>query len=914
MSQAQRVRFTPVLHQRLLSSGRQQRIKHDLRVPNEVLNAVSARFVDDDREKVASLIDAAGIGGDIKVNWECERKSYQMVAPKEYGGSFVLGRIVGPRTGIRGIMWWPKEMRNAILSPCYDQFDLRNALPNVIFHFFKDINLPSLEEAISAIDDVTDDAVRKQLKVMIARAIQCCPPRDPTPEQLDICQMEFWNGLVSEGKRIAACLSERYPGFEDLCRKKLEGEGRDPEQWAATAIQLFYDDVEFTIQCKAIDYLATILPELKTRTLICCDAIFVPRIHGEDLAIFTMKLSEAVRSGSLHGSNIGYRYVSSDSPGMGKEIISRVHDGVSVLDAVTEYEHWKIEWERDHFYLSGPDRWCTVHGKDVFQYKWRPFWESVYGHEIKVPKWQADRNRRTYVKMVNMPPPLECPPEYYNVWGMDNNFRAAELPELADDDNRTALIAPILEAFRVAVSRDEAAYRWLMCYIADMVQRPGIKRAQYVAFFGEQGMGKNELIERFLGDKIIGPKQFFAFNRLSEWADKYSDQWQNKMMIAVTEVEPSDIREHNGFLKGVMGSTHATVNVKCGVRYPLEFYGRAFLLTNHTNAIAEDNTKARRIGLRAVFSDLRQVPDLLDYLYSEKSQRAFFDHLMEVDLTGWDPERQRVDNEHLADVNFMTGFRKEPGNMMAVILHVSLDFLYERYRRTSADGSCFDPVFTVPQTAFLNPFVEMFGFEKRKGENGHSAHLSALAIKIDPTGENDIITKTKGRPSSVYRREVQGKWKRDNKPSWTINYPALKQRLAEFADKFNLEENFEIDVVRQSMHEAFDAYHQEVIESGLQYDPFTITSMIARPTLSARHNGAGKTPAYVIKRGQEVVFESDSLEEINKELGEAWVEETEDGLRLHDQHRNISTDFPGCKDKLMLELRFPFYSRSRIQT
>lgn len=913
MSQAQRMRYTPALHSRLLQHTRQSRVHQDLRIPAEVVRAVGAHYVAKHPELVQKLEDKVGVDGDVRLGWASDRKKYQFNVDG-YGGSKIIGRITGPRNDLRGIVFWPRDIRDHILAPGYDQFDIVHAMPSILYHHFKHLDLPNLKCAMSDLEGMSPSNYRKIVKVMVTRALQCCPPTTIAEDaELDVTQEVWWNGLVREGEKIRDEMERLYPGFVELAKRKRAFDNEDPERWPATAIQLFYDDVEYAVQCKVLDKLGELLPELKDRTLICCDALFVPKIHGEVPGRIVGIMEKAVADMSI-------RYECKPMlllPGteVSDEVLMRVHDGASLTSARTEFALWKAEFERRHFYLLKEDRCCLVNEdtREIYMYTNDAFTRSVYAWEPRVKEWIADPQRKTYTKIVNMPPPLVCPPTSFNLWGFSNNFRAAELPELGPGDNAAALVDPILKAFRCAVSGDASSYQWMMCYIADMLQNPGIKRAQYVAVYGEQGVGKNELFERFLGEKIIGYKNFYSIGSMSLWADKYADQWQTKTMITITEVEPGDMRSYMGFIKSVTGSTHVAINTKFGAKYDVEFYGRVFMLTNHANAIGEDNTKARRIGLRCVCSDLRAVPDLLDYLNNPKAQRAFYDYMMDWDLGTWDPEKDRADNVNLIEANFMQGFKLEAGNFMGLVIYTSLDKLYEHYRRYNKETGAYNEDFNVPQAIFCDMLINCHGWEKKNGSNKHISDLSALATKIDPSGELKIMVKS-GRPVIPYKYCDGRKKGFVTKPCFQFNYPKMKAKLQEYADKFKYEERFDMDETTSIAHAAIDSYHEGMQESGLLYCPDKVETRFGGSFRKAYRNKPGEEPAYVVKELTEVVFASNDLEEINKEMGEAWVE---DGSILHNprtgKQYEVDDIYMRPHGKMMLEKIFPFYCYDRTQ-
>lgn len=897
MAQA-RPRFDVVLHQRLLRHVRSPRLVQELCVPVEVVSAMDGYF-DEFQDEIGCMKD---VGGDIKVVWEAARPCYKNLGVVGYPGTFRLGRHVNPTSnGVARIMSWRSEFRDSVLAYGYDQYDIAHALPTIIHHYFKDLNLPNLAAAIHEIDNPTIQ--RQAVKSVVTRVLQGCPINN-TPDNMDVMQCEWFDGLQQEAVKIHAAMEERYPGFVSLCKAKRQKDHKPVKGWPSTAIQIFYDDVESMIQVESAARL-----DGGSQILINCDALFVPKtLSGNTLEILN----------GLHG-RMGIRYVRKPMiqrvviPDIDM-IIQRVHGGADESAAVGTYEAWKRGFEKDNFFLKSGNKYVTINHrtKELYYTSYFDFINSRYAFDKdRVKDWTEDASRRTYDRIVNTPPPNACNPSDFNLWDFNSSFRAAGLPALGPDDDLDVLVEPVLEMFRCIVSGNEDHFNYLINYMADSLQNPGIKRAQYIGMYGEQGVGKNELMERFWMDKIIGPELTATYKSIAEWAGPYEDGWQNKMWVMVHEAEYKDFSSYYQFLKGVTGSLLQKSNTKYGAHMKIAFYGRIIMLSNYANAFNEDNMISRRQGLRCIASPFRSVPNALEILKREKVQRAFYDYLMDVDLDGWDPEGCRVDSDRLRDANFMTSFRKEQGNMMMILMHLSIDKLYEMFRRVDddADPPEYSRKFAFPQSMIYDAYFDLCNFDadEKRTKNAHVINMAALATQLDPGNRLHLIEQKQMR-APFFKGASQM-----NRPSFVVDYYALKNALVERMERFHVAEYVDLQTEQQRILAKLEAYHKEQIDAGWDYRPSIVQFMAVPKTRSAHRNGPGQEPRYVVRQGGEVVFMSDDLEEINRELGEAWIEQTQDGELLHVNNREIvlGDRYMRPHGKTMLELRFPFYIRDR---
>jgi hypothetical protein len=875
-------------------------VSQSLRIPAEVVSVVDGTF-----DEFPMEMDAMKeYGGDIKVEWELTRPSYQKLKVGDYGGTYRLGRFLPPSGNmVAGIMGWRSEFRDSILAYGYDQYDISHALPTVIFHYFKDLNLPNLSKAIDELDAPT--VPRRGVKDVVNRVLQGCNVTIG-PDTLDAVQCEWYEGLLRESLKIHEAMQQRYPGFVSICKAKRRKEGKTEEGWPATAIQIFYNDVESVVQAASA--------AMVTGSLINCDALFVPKVVPGNI-LETLN--------DLH-SDIGIKYV--HKPMMQCTVIpnidaalERVHGTEDDSNAGGVYGAWKAEFEKTNFYLREHDKFVTLNHHDrkmYFTYK-TSMTESRYAYDAdNVKAWISDPDRLTYNSIVNCPPPQVCGPKDFNLWGFSSSFRASTLPELLPGDDIETLVAPVLEMFKSIVSHNMEHYDYLINYMADSLQNPGIKRAQYIGMYGEQGVGKNELMERFWLDKIIGAQQCITYGSIEEWAGPYEDGWQNKTWVMVHETDYKDFTAKYPFLKKVTGSLHQNSNTKYGAKLQIAFYGRIIMLSNYINAFNEDNLISRRQGLRCTASSFRHVPNALEIMKDQKVQRAFYDYLMDYDTDGWDPEANRMDTDIMRDANFLTTFRKEQGNMMMVYMHLAIDKLYETYRKIDegVDPPEYKKVFAFPKNAIYDGYYDFCGFETdgNKHKSGHITNMAALVSSLAPGNTQRLVSQVRTR--TIWHKNGENV----ATPNFQVDYPAFKRAIADKMERYGVANHFDLDMARDQIVAKLGEYHQSKIDAGYEYQPSVVVTLQAPKTKSAHHNKPGESPKYIVRQGGDVVFGSDDPEEINRELGEAWIEgcEYDDGRAvqiLHAYNKEIMLGSRYMRDygTTMLELRFPFYVHNR---
>lgn len=883
-----RPRFDVLLHERLLRPTRTKPLQQSLFIPIEVAGAF--------KDAIPELGDYTY--NDIQVKWQPSRPSYLGLC-NDYEGTCRLGRFQNPHGGVQGILNWRKENRDAVLAYGYEQYDIAHAMPTIIYHYFKDLNLPNLRLAIDLLDENPPN--RAALKHVITMVLQGCNVENEL-QYMDIMQENWYDALVLEAKKIHRAFKERYPGFVALCKAKRVADRKDPNSWSSTAVQIFFNDVESLLQVKSLQAIG--------KGVINCDALFVPS---------TLDMPVLQVLNDLH-ADMGIRYVhkpmqrTKNIPHIDDAIL-RVH-GVHAQDEERgAYQVWKADFERNNFYLAEKDVFITLNHrtKQIYSTSKANMVESRYAFDKEhVKEWIADPGRLSYDRIINAPPPCVVNPRDFNLWGFNNQFRASTLPDLEEGDNMMELVQPVLDIMRCMVSKNEEHYDYLVRYMADSIQNPGIKRAQYIAVFGKQGVGKNEFYERFWMDKIIGPELCASYGSLAGMGAKFEDGWQSKMCVLIHEVDFKDFSAHHQFLKSVTGSEMVDMETKYGIKVKVHFFGRIIMLSNYVNAFTSDSMVARRQGLRCTASSFREVEGALNHLRNPKVQRAFFNYLSDLNLEGWDPELHRVDSDNLREANFMTTFMRTQGNSMLVVLYAGLDRLYELYRRPF-DNEQYNNHLIFPVSAITEAFFEYTGWESNKNSNAPNTHLASLPGILDVPDKNLFPRKN---AKTLYRKGG----KTQPKACVSLDYTEVKALIENKVQELNLGAYLDLEDIKTRVVAKVDKYHQDQIDAGFEYRPATIQFLDVPKTKTAHRNKPGESPRYTIRQGGQTIFGSDDLEEINQQLGEAWVEDVIDAGQndkhvqiLHYNGRTEYLDDKYLKDfgTTMLELRFPAYVHDR---
>ena len=94
----------------------------------------------------------------------------------------------------------------------------------------------------------------------------------------------------------------------------------------------------------------------------------------------------------------------------------------------------------------------------------------------------------------------------------DAGFLADSLPPVPEDQE-DELIAPIVKHVNDVITGGNAAHtKWVLDYIANMIQRPERKSQVAISLYGAQGCGKGIIFE-FLRQKVLGEECSFQTSK-----------------------------------------------------------------------------------------------------------------------------------------------------------------------------------------------------------------------------------------------------------------------------------------------------------------------------------------------------------------------------------------------------------------
>lgn len=313
-------------------------------------------------------------------------------------------------------------------------------------------------------------------------------------------------------------------------------------------------------------------------------------------------------------------------------------------DNTQSYERMKINFEKNNF-LVGAKLCCILDNGHIEYYsmgdakvKFSNWIVKVYEDDKMKEKafidlWNKDPQRKQYNRIDFYPKREVCPDGVYNLF---DGMKAEKLGEgiVMSDEEKADIVAPIIRHLDL-ITGGNANY--LLKWFAHIIQKPNVKteiapllRDMGGLFVEGGGTGKNMLIDWF-GYEILGDKLYSVIGNNEELYDKFTSQFEGKLLIFVEEAHGNSNFGNKDYLKSQITSKKQTVNKKNVAKYDSNDYRNYIFASNNRNPIPISNGD-RRFAVFDVNPEMRGNADyfteLQEHLSRDYTKVAFYQYLL----------------------------------------------------------------------------------------------------------------------------------------------------------------------------------------------------------------------------------------------------------------------------------------------
>ena len=306
------------------------------------------------------------------------------------------------------------------------------------------------------------------------------------------------------------------------------------------------------------------------------------------------------------------------------------------------YENVKPLFEAVHFVVNDPFHFVRLNADGMLQRMSKATLGDMYQNvklfkepgAKKAPdfmqKWLTDPTRHTVEKVDFYPPPIVVPAGCFNTF---KGFKASLLPAVDDVD---VDLAPILHHIDVLVGHAPGGAKYVLDWLAVLLQRPGVDKhmATAILFKGQPGTGKTTFID-WIGREVIGLEHYsYVDNAKQQLFERFSNALDKTILCCIDEAK--QLHQFADKFKAYITQTTTMVEVKGIQPVKVNNFARFLMATNNENPIKIEGGD-RRFEVFKVSSEHFDDPVYHTYLNNvwmkdARNVRAFYDMLMARDV------------------------------------------------------------------------------------------------------------------------------------------------------------------------------------------------------------------------------------------------------------------------------------------
>tara|TARA_R110002153_G_scaffold557_1_gene2665 strand:- start:725 stop:3256 length:2532 start_codon:yes stop_codon:yes gene_type:complete len=216
--------------------------------------------------------------------------------------------------------------------------------------------------------------------------------------------------------------------------------------------------------------------------------------------------------------------------------------------------------------------------------------------------WDGNSNIRKYEKTDFLPPPLDCPINSYNTF---TGFRAERIKTDYCNENIDIFLNHMWNLTGGSLyDKDKVAQKYLINYLAHLIQKPGEIPKISLVFCSKQGVGKNLFFDNF-GKKILGEQYLLSTADLDKVVGRFNIN-RNKLLVVMDEAQGKDTFSNSEKIKNMIDAPSLVTEEKGITPTTMTNNGRYIFLSNGETPVKVTQDDRRMV----VFASIMPLHDL----------------------------------------------------------------------------------------------------------------------------------------------------------------------------------------------------------------------------------------------------------------------------------------------------------------
>lgn len=266
--------------------------------------------------------------------------------------------------------------------------------------------------------------------------------------------------------------------------------------------------------------------------------------------------------------------------------------------------------------------------------------DSETGKPICITKsfyeiWSEDPNMREYKSLTFDCNIKNVPKSTYNMFTGFNEFKNVDSTNINLDD--------IFEHFRSLCGYNEDIFNYFIKWIAHLKQKPYEHMQTCFVIISEEGVGK-DISFTFLSN-IFGKQYCLGTDKLDQICGKFNGSLGGKVLTMINECNPMETRDRQENIKYLITAEEVQIERKYKEPVMVKLFSRFLFFSNRFSAFPIEKGSRRPV---ISYASNKYLPsnygmekskehfnNLISQMRDVKYQKAFSDHLQNIDLTKW---------------------------------------------------------------------------------------------------------------------------------------------------------------------------------------------------------------------------------------------------------------------------------------
>jgi hypothetical protein len=302
--------------------------------------------------------------------------------------------------------------------------------------------------------------------------------------------------------------------------------------------------------------------------------------------------------------------------------------------------------------------------------------------------WSEDPDMKEYLEIVFNCDIKKVKPTQYNLF---ENF--THLDDIKIENEAKINLKPMFEHIRSMVNYNKSHFKYVISWLAQIVQQPHILPHTCIIFISEEGIGK-DFFCRFISD-VLNDNYCFNTDKLESICGKFNSILGGKLLITINETNPIESRDRIDNIKYLITANKIIIEGKHKDPIKSENFSRFMFFSNRLFAFPIEEGSRRPVLIKSSSKYLpknygvdkanEHFTDLDNFIQDKRNQKAFLDYLKKYDITKFNPrdfEKSELHKElEDASISQLAWFLKTIANTNIEELRYTVSEAYNKYKK-----------------------------------------------------------------------------------------------------------------------------------------------------------------------------------------------------------------------------------------